>query len=638
MTILNRLRNLAFVAASLNIVLSPLAVAAKATENNVTAAKEFLKKAGLNKGQITVGEYYRNILGDLTPAEIAKINPYFLLHQDEQMPSIDPVMFKDKNNVEQVRLAVTLKGKTYSFQTEGSGDTLKLKMNSYAMDANALENLEVMMEGIAKEMGLRPEKNPKALTIKNLKLAPTFAEWSRFSKEQKVQFLILSRYLIEDIQKILPVNRDPKSAQNESYNQVDKYALIYEILNPEACAGNNSKNGPKGKKGEVASGRCIVAGYVTEYGRNGSCGGQPDGRLDLDAQQNKVKPGLSSACPGGKSGGSGISCNPLFYGYSDSGGPYCISGAATRATEQCNGLSVLRRDSHELEDIKKILGSYLKDKNGSSIKSIEKNITKGVIEIGTGSEEDYKIVQEQLAGLDQTFREALDICEAGEKTVSMDSKINKPSALMKKENQKSACNAIVKRYIAVQQLQLAPTTPPRDIASDTQKRAQGDGCPTTTEGNCACSVDGARVGGGPGKNNCGALGVGPEAEVLPEVAPPKKEAGFCRKYNDDGETTSITTACGLAGVALIGLLGYGLYKYFNKDKKTKQKRYDPAPSPVTVPATGTTNPTPTPTAPPIVENPPIVPVPLSEGSGSAPVAPTPTGGGARKLAPEPGAR
>ena len=169
MTILNRLKNLAFLAASLNIMLSPLAVAAQATQNNVTAAKEFLKRAGLNKGQITVGEYYRNILGDLTPAEIAKINPYFLLHQDELMPAIDPVTFKDKNNVEQVRLAVTLKGKTYSFQTEGSRDNVNLKMNSYSIDAKALQNPEGMMEGIAKEMGLRSEKNPKALTIKNLK-------------------------------------------------------------------------------------------------------------------------------------------------------------------------------------------------------------------------------------------------------------------------------------------------------------------------------------------------------------------------------------------------------------------------------------------------------------------------------------
>ncbi len=634
MTILNRLRNLAFLAASLNIIFSPLAVAAQATQNNVTAAKEFLKRAGLNKGQITVGEYYRNILGDLTPAEIAKINPYFLLHQDEQMPAIDPVTFKDKNNVEQVRLAVTLKGKTYSFQTEGSGNNVKLKMNSYSIDGKALQNPELMMEGIAKEMGLRPEKNPKVLSIKDLKLAPTLAEWSHFTKEQKVEFLILTRYLIEDIQKILPVSKDPKSVQNDSYNSMDKYALIFEILNPEACAGKPGKNGPKGKKGEVASGRCIVAGYVTEYGKNGSCGGQPDGRLDLDSQQNAVKPGLSSVCPGGK-GGAGISCNPLFYGYNDSGSPYCVSGATSHATEQCNGQSVLRRDSNELGDIKKILSSYLKDKNGHGLKSAEKN-SKGEIEIGTETAEDYKIVQEQLAGLDKTFRDALDICEAGEKNVSMDSKINIPKPLMKKEDQKSACNAIVKRYIAVQQLQLAPTTPPRDIASDTQKRAQGDGCPTTNDGTCACSTDGAKVGGGPVKPACGGLAVGPEEDVVAAVAP-KKEAGFCRKYNDDG-TTSITTPCGLAGVALLGLVGWGLWKWLDKDKKVNQKTYDPAPSPVTVPATGTTNPTPTPTTPPIVENPPVAPVPLSEGSGTAPLAPTPTGGGARKLAPDPGAR
>ena len=421
--------------------------------------------------------------------------------------------------------------------------------------------------------------------------------------------------------------KDKKSVQNDSYSTVDKYALIFELLNPQACAGNSRINVP---------GRCIVAGYVTEYGKNGSCGGRPDGRLDLDAQQNAVKPGLSSACSAGK----GISCNPLFYGYNESGSPYCVSGATSHATEQCNGQSVLRRDpKNEVNDINRILSSFLKDKNGHSLKSAQKN-AKGDIEISTESAADYDIVKQQLDGLEKTFRDALDICEAGEKHVSMDTKINTPSNLMKtKEDQRSACNAIVKRYIAVQQLQLAPTNPPRDSAGDVQKRANGDGCPTTNDGTCACSVEGGKVSGGPVKNKCGGIGVvDDEGSVAGDLAPPKKEAGFCRKFNDDG-TTSITTPCGLAGVAAIAAIGWYLYKRLGPNK-VDQKNYDPVASPVTVPATGTTNPITTNpgTTPPVVPNPPIVPVPPSEGgSGLAPTTPTDTGT-VRKLAPTPGAR
>ena len=85
MTVLSRFKNLFFFIASLNIMFSPLALAAQAQKTNVMIVKEFLNKSGLNKGNITVGEYYRNILGELTPSEIAKINPYFLLHQHDKM-------------------------------------------------------------------------------------------------------------------------------------------------------------------------------------------------------------------------------------------------------------------------------------------------------------------------------------------------------------------------------------------------------------------------------------------------------------------------------------------------------------------------------------------------------------------------
>ncbi len=629
MAILKRIKNLAFLFASLNIMFSPLAVSAQAESNNVAAAKEFLKTSGLNKGNITVGEYYRNISKDLSPEVIAKINPYFLLYQDEMMPSVDPITFKDKNNVEQVRMAVTFGGKTYSFQTEGSDDKIKLKMNSFTSDNKPWENPEALMEGLAREAGIKPGKNPVARTILDLKLAPTKLEWKNFSFEQQIQFLIMTRHLIEDIQKVLPVSIKSESAKNEDTRPVDKFALVFELLNPEACAGKPGKNGPKGKN--QASGRCIVAGYVTEYGKNGSCGGRPDGRLDLDSQQNSVKPGLSSKCQSGK----GVSCNPLFYGYQDSGSPYCVTGSASAATEQCNGQSKLRRDGNEVDDIKKIISSFLKDKTGRGLKSAKKN-AKGDIEVETESVADYDVVRQQLDALDKTFRDALDICEAGDKNVSMDSRINKPSNLMNtKADQKSACNAIVKRYIAVQQLQLAPTNPAppaKDIAKEIPERETG--CPIK-DGNCACSADGERVGG-PVKPKCGGLEVTPSSErsIAVEEAPVKEKDSFCFNRDDDG-SKRLNATCGLLGLAAIFGAGWAWIKSGDKKKKAKQKRYDPAPSPVTVPATGTTNP-PTTTAPvvPIVENPPIAPIPTAETPTTSTPSTTPTDSGTiRKVTP-----
>jgi hypothetical protein len=414
--------------------------------------------------------------------------------------------------------------------------------------------------------------------------------------------------------------------QNEAISPMDKFALVFEMLNPEACAGGKKGKSVKNSEdgGGAPSGRCVVAGWVSKYGSNGYCGGRPDGRIDLDEQQETLKQGLSKACPSSNpSKPAQVTCNPIFYGFNDGGAPYCVPETEINyATKNvCNDVSKLRRGgADEVDDVKRILNSFLQDRtHGRGIKGAQRN-KNGNIELTMDNDADFKLVQDHLKLLEDTFKDALTVCDAQPGEPSADYQINQPSKLMNIENQKSACEGIVTRYIALKQIELAPPLVPYDPGKDTQQRETG--CPMQNN-KCACPP----VSAGPvvappptTQTGCGEIVVTPppphvEDRPIAVEDPKPDDAGFCQERDENGGK-HMSTLC--SGLIFGGLLAaaFLVIKHGSQPGPVTNPTYDPAPTPVNGPVAGPGTPVVPVVTPPT--NPPVAPVPPKETTSTLP--------------------
>lgn len=459
MKIVNSVRNLLLIVIGFQITFEPMAMAAGAQKSNVAVVKEFLKSSGLTNKKISVGEFYRKTSPNFPEVVRNAYHPYAVLLQDEMMPSIEPVVFVDNQKTEQVRLIINWDKKTYSLQTEGFGENLKLRFNNSLLGSTELGNPYVVFKKIVEEVG---PTNFKTKSVSDVKVTPTRDQWKKMSGLQRLQYLVMFRYLLEDVQKINPPTLN--SASFDVSNPLEKFSLIFEMLSPEACANN------------MAGKPCVIAGWPSVYGDKNPprCAGRDTGFNDLFVRVKEQWRKSSYQGPATCVDNGEVPCNPLIYGFSSDKNPHCVSRSAAvikyATRDVCKDKSPLRHDKddkpltkeQEVANIKRIIDSHFSAQGKSVNTKVENN------EI-LASEADYNLIKDYVDSMDSAINEAVWAC--GQNPLP---------------DQKIACEELSKRRISMASFRMIPPTPaPQNSTQAATQVADMSACAANPlHGNC----------------------------------------------------------------------------------------------------------------------------------------------------------
>ncbi len=274
--------------------------------------------------------------------------------------------------------------------------------------------------------------------------------------------------------------------------------LTASMGNPDQFAGPGEPRGPS----------CIVAGYAREW--KGQACPWDGGRSKGSEKFYKDNP-TSQECR--DSNGKGfIACNPLIYGFNSSGKPHCINTSiktgttenfnfATHGSGPCETRSPLNSAADKMSFIKGILEREkipgadtlkCKDANGAVKKDGTCDAKDTLV---TTNPDLFKKIMGELSGpIAKYIDSAKKICE--EKEAKWNYKApNPPGGKSTKKDpayQDEACDALMKRAIAVQNLLSTEETKPDAtvIAGPCQDYTPADGVEETTGPNgaktCEC--------------------------------------------------------------------------------------------------------------------------------------------------------
>ncbi len=592
MKILNWVKNLTLIAIGFQFAFQPLAMANQLKKSNVALVKEFLKTSGLNNKKITVGEFYKNVSSNLTEKQRQAYHSYALILQDETMPSIEPVIFTDNKKVEQVRLIVNWNKKTYSLQTDGFGEDLKVRFNNSELGTAEFGNPMVVFKKIVEEVG--PTNFPKK-NVESMSLVPSREQWKKMTGLQRLQYLSILRYVVEGVQNVLPPVANTASV--DVSNPLEKFALVFELLNPEACAS------VKGKP-------CAIAGWASVYGDGARprCGGKETGFNDLEIQVKKQweKSSYKTSPPNCVDTGS-VPCNPMIYGFDGGSKPHCMTRVEAAkighvSRDFCREKSPLKHSKddkelpreQEIGNIKRIIDSHIKALTGNN------STTKIEQDKILASEADYKLIEKYISDMDNAILEAHNACKSS-----------------KLPDQVSACDELTKRKIAMANFKMmAPAPGPLKPPATPGEAAQqvpglADACKPEAQ-MCQCEL--AENGT---KKNCKVVDVlkpAPGIDLTKEQKPPtrdihdetgapkladiqKEEPGYC-----DGEEGR-NKCIGIGVFAVSALAMFAIIKN-SKDRRPGNSLNPIVPNPsggsgLPPPGSGSgSNPTPTPPPPP----------------------------------------
>lgn len=463
------------VAASLacaTMILSPMAEGSKAEAQRHEQLKEFLKDSGFDQSNdMTVGEFYLRIKDRLPEKMQQKMRPWLLANRAQPMPKVDTSLVKDNKGVEQLRMLFT-NGKESFSVTTGDGfvqfGSQKLTEKDFADPTATFSKVATTDTYFKKVL----ERGTSIDTLK-LNSVPTAKEFASFTPGQRAQYFLQLRYLLIAAQNVMKEKYGADYAREEkirhSYEIVLKWLTGEEakaqddLLPPgeipgaapaaPAAPASKSKKKPAQAKAKPAGAaaapqerrplevtvqkgaqipapgeRCIVAGYLTKYDeRGGSCGGRDAGMADLKSQIGSV----ASMYPGSKScGGGSYPCNPMVYGFQNSGSPYCISsGEVKHATATCNSRSELNGQG-DYKNAKRIVDSWLRAQGKAGLRA-DKDYKL--------HPEDYQRVIGEVEKLNAYIDEAMAHC-----TSERGAKISE-----KRGEQGEACEALRQRKLGI---------------------------------------------------------------------------------------------------------------------------------------------------------------------------------------------
>lgn len=516
---------------SVTMMMAPIGEA-KAKENQRRElVAQYLKNTGLStNNKLTVGELWLSVRHVYPQNMRYSIDRWVSLNRDKKMPSIQVTNFKDSRDVEQVRLLFTHEGQSVTVTYTGNED-YPLKINGVAFSKNEVNGRDlnkIAARLIKEDSSVRKayqKGNLPSLRKTNLVMSPK--EFKHLKPRQRAEYLMRLRMSAEAASKVFEKRRGKQAL--EEFNSKYQWAKTF-LFGEEAFA-----------QSDLSGKTCIVAGYVSKYGENGSCGGENLGLADLRSKTQGLE-ALDAACAG-----DSTPCNPMVYGFTGSGKAHCVARPSIKyATAECNKMSPLDSDA----DKKRIIESYLKVQQKKNI-NLE-------IKDGAVSEEQLKEVSAYLAGLNEFILEAANHCEArGEQ----------------REDQDSACIELLNRGMELQAFSGGAVTPP-----------------ITDDGSLGGGV-GELPGGDQSRGDC-------QSQKPGSVLSGDGKACLCPDGTEDGKTNGVLSciaigssskiksksACGfwcrnsgwIIGGA-VGIAAFGALWWMTKPSKAKGRTVDPTP-------------------------------------------------------------
>lgn len=652
MKTINFIKNASVLFAITSMVAQPLAMAQQAKRSNVSLVRNMLTSTGLNnrKRPITVGEFFSKAYKGMKQESVDKIYPYILILQDQKFPVVDTTTFTDSKKIEQVRMVFQIDKKTFSIETTGYGSNLQFKLNDQLITRDSKKDVNKTVAKLARGLGIAKSKE-KGRGVYSASVAPTREEWNRMTRGQKMKYLMAARYLMEDIQRILPLQRTKGRAQVE--HPLEKYALVFEMLTPLAWAIRAPGN------------PCLNAGWSTIYNETATkCAGDNEGWAHLKKnidEQWKQYSGRALNCTSQDQ----VPCNPVFYGFKNGGQPYCTdrhnSGKMRHVSrDTCDVESPLKAPGNpkkEAQNIQRILDSQVKALGGKGVKVNEDLRGDDDSILVEADDADFALVEKAMKGLDEAFRSAMKICDADAATrdpatnyrisnYSPLAKVPEPGSM---EDQRSACDTTAQRYFKVQRAQVLAGDPEQDASSTSEAAAEvvdeQEGCPlgvvVTPLGESTPVAEAKPLPQAPApvehrtlKETCPKPSTDPNSAWTDQATKPDAKnpddtlddgEGFNNPCKDDEDNFRWGWCVGLP-LALLAI-----WKVWDKDDRDAvvQPTYDPVNSPVTPvpPGTPGTPENPVTPTPPVVQPPPA----KEGGSGNAG-----SGAGTRSKGAKPG--
>lgn len=577
------IKHIAAGASVVTMCLAPVAQGA-AAKSQKQLINEYLKEVGLTTRKMTVGEYWRMVRHVYPTPLRGSMDLWVSLNRQEMMPSVEATSFKDSSGIEQVRLTLSSAGQSMNLTFTGDEEK-PLKVNGVSLSQKELLKVKdfntVAQKLVKKDSSIAKslKKNPQqSLISKNPILS--YEEFKKLSARQKAEYFLRLRQAMESAQRVY----QNIYGEQASLEHQRKYEWVWNLVFGVPAEAASS----------LAGKPCIVAGYLSIYGENGSCGGGKRGSADLQDKMSANNANCSSS--------SSVACNPMVYGFSKSGSPHCVTRAQVKyATRECNKMSPLRDEDprQQGENKKRIIETYLKQVKGQDI-DLKLN------EEGKISEEQYKQISKYLSDLQEYIQSA--IAECGQAPLS--------EIKVKRDDQLSACREIESRAFSLQHFAVNPEpevapvpAPPAELPDPNSIDCNADGTGkqlADDKKSCVCPPGSKESNDENDKGMCVKVAGG--GAVLP---------------GGDGATpVSAETDCGFwcrnknwmvpVGVGLVGLgLFWWMFRDKNKANATPPVYIPPAPVPGPVPSPG-----PNPVTPPVMPPPPApCPPPASMVNG-----------------------
>ncbi len=404
--------------------MTPVAQGAAAKNTQKQLIAQYLKETGLSQknNKMTANEFY-NIVRVVYPDVLkSQLDPWFAENKNESLPVVEASSFVDANNIEQVRLTLSKDGETMTVTFTGD-DEFPLKVNGVAlsrseilnpanfsaMSAKLIAKDKAISKSVNKGKYLAPvtagssKEDQRKLMKASLnafpakKLFVNSKSYTKMSSKERIEYFMRIRAMMDSAELVHDAFRNAKKTASVD---TDKYQVVMNLI-----LGENAQAAVS------SGGKCIIAGFVSTYGSNLSCG--TDSTTDATTQYSKIM----SKSTGFKScQTTEVPCNPLVYGFNNSGQPYCIpttsKAAINSATKLCNGLSPLSGPDisaeQEAQNKKRIVESFLKAAKGKDAKVNPVN-KDGEYKIPPT---EYEQISDYINGLKGYITEANSMCQS----------------------------------------------------------------------------------------------------------------------------------------------------------------------------------------------------------------------------------
>ena len=388
------------------MLISPVALGREAQRATKQQLQNVLSQMGLNK-KMTLGQFYQKN-EHLYPDRIKnKIKPFFQKFKNQPMPTYEIITSKATTG-EDVPVIRGRQG-TELLNVQWFGEPNRMfKFQNVNITEIDLINFDDMIERIlASDAKLRKNIDPRAFKNKSQIVAKkkdakypdiTKAEWKSMSPQDRAQYVVNLRLLLQDARQVLKNKPSIKKTVKTSQNFIESNRYFFSlILGQRAFAEENTDIGKS----------CIAAGYVTEYeAAEGAATGKKCSASKIDELYGKDKGSLytkaKDVCSSSKIKDP-LPCNPYIYG-TPNGQPICISASLNEKNFQnsthfegyCDSRSRLSDPLDKVQFLKndKIEGSARYEANNLKHKPEElKNILK------KQQGENQKLTEEYLLGL-----------------------------------------------------------------------------------------------------------------------------------------------------------------------------------------------------------------------------------------------